>query len=60
MEGWQIDPQGLRYTLNKLYDRYQLPLFIVENGLGAKMRWRLIHDESPGTDQPLITDLLEY
>ncbi|MEC5317552.1 6-phospho-beta-glucosidase [Brenneria populi subsp. brevivirga] len=34
--GWQIDPQGLRYTLNKYYDRYQLPLFIVENGLGAK------------------------
>lgn len=33
--GWQIDPLGLRYTLNKLYDRYQLPLFIVENGLGA-------------------------
>ena len=33
--GWQIDPKGLRYTLNKLYDRYQLPLFIVENGLGA-------------------------
>lgn len=33
--GWQIDPQGLRYTLNRLYDRYQLPLFIVENGLGA-------------------------
>lgn len=33
--GWQIDPMGLRYTLNKLYDRYQLPLFIVENGLGA-------------------------
>lgn len=33
--GWQIDPQGLRYTLNELYDRYQLPLFIVENGLGA-------------------------
>lgn len=33
--GWQIDPKGLRYTLNKFYDRYQLPLFIVENGLGA-------------------------
>lgn len=33
--GWQIDPQGLRYTLNMLYDRYQKPLFIVENGLGA-------------------------
>lgn len=33
--GWQIDPQGLRYTLNLLYDRYQKPLFIAENGLGA-------------------------
>ena len=32
--GWQIDPKGLRYTLNELYDRYQVPLFIVENGLG--------------------------
>ena len=32
--GWQIDPIGLRYTLNELYDRYQLPLFVVENGLG--------------------------
>lgn len=32
---WQIDPQGLRYILNLLYDRYQKPLFIVENGLGA-------------------------
>ncbi len=33
--GWQIDPLGLRFTLNSLYDRYQKPLFIVENGLGA-------------------------
>lgn len=33
--GWQIDPVGLRITLNTLYDRYQVPLFIVENGLGA-------------------------
>lgn len=33
--GWQIDPIGLRITLNTLYDRYQIPLFIVENGLGA-------------------------
>ena len=32
--GWQIDPLGLRYTLNELYDRYQVPLFIVENGIG--------------------------
>ena len=34
--GWQIDPAGLRYLLNDLYDRWQLPLMIVENGLGAK------------------------
>ncbi len=33
--GWQIDPKGLRYTLHKLYDRYHIPLMIVENGLGA-------------------------
>ncbi|WP_380180907.1 6-phospho-beta-glucosidase [Kalamiella sp. sgz302252] len=33
--GWQIDPVGLRYTLNALYERYQKPLFIVENGFGA-------------------------
>lgn len=32
--GWQIDPLGLRYVLNELYDRYQIPLFIVENGMG--------------------------
>ncbi len=34
--GWLIDPKGLRVLLNFLYDRYQKPLFIVENGLGAK------------------------
>ena len=33
--GWQIDPLGLRITMNDIYDRYQKPLFIVENGLGA-------------------------
>lgn len=33
--GWQVDPLGLRLTLRYLYDRYQKPLFIVENGLGA-------------------------
>ncbi|MBF7957651.1 glycoside hydrolase family 1 protein [Rahnella victoriana] len=33
--GWEIDPVGLRIALNQLYDRYQKPLFIVENGLGA-------------------------
>jgi 6-phospho-beta-glucosidase len=33
--GWQIDPIGLRIVLNELYDRYEKPLFVVENGLGA-------------------------
>ncbi|MGV9711365.1 glycoside hydrolase family 1 protein [Gordonia sp. NPDC003424] len=33
--GWQIDPQGLRIALNDYWDRWQKPLFIVENGLGA-------------------------
>ena len=33
--GWQIDPEGLRLALNDLHHRYQKPLFIVENGLGA-------------------------
>lgn len=32
--GWQIDPVGLRYTLNILSERYELPLMIVENGIG--------------------------
>ncbi len=33
--GWQIDPKGLRWTLNEIYDRYRIPLMVVENGLGA-------------------------
>lgn len=33
--GWAVDPLGLRYTLNELYDRYRAPLFIVENGIGV-------------------------
>ena len=33
--GWQIDPTGLRISLDYIYDRYQMPIFIVENGLGA-------------------------
>lgn len=34
--GWQIDPIGLRITLEKLYDRYQIPLFVAENGIGLQ------------------------
>lgn len=33
--GWQIDPKGIRYVLNRFYNRWQKPLFIVENGLGT-------------------------
>lgn len=46
--GWVIDPLGLRITMNQLYDRYQRPLFLVENGLGAKDEVSTdgaIHDE---------------
>ena len=34
--GWQIDPDGLRFSLIELYDRYHKPLFVVENGLGTQ------------------------
>lgn len=33
--GWALDPVGLRYYLEMIYDRYELPLMVVENGLGA-------------------------
>ena len=44
--GWLVDPVGLRIALNQLYERYELPLFIVENGLGAidHMENGQIHD----------------
>lgn len=44
--GWTIDPKGLRYSLRLFYDRYQLPLMIVENGLGAydKFEDGTVHD----------------
>ena len=34
--GWQIDPRGLRWILNDFWEKYRKPLFIVENGLGAR------------------------
>ncbi len=44
--GWTIDSKGLRIQLNKLYDRYQLPVFIAENGIGAfdKLEDGKVHD----------------
>lgn len=45
--GWQIDPVGLRISLNQMYDRYQLPIFVAENGLGAsdQIEEGRIHDD---------------
>jgi 6-phospho-beta-glucosidase len=34
--GWQIDPLGFKYFMHLIYDRYQIPLLVIENGLGAK------------------------
>lgn len=44
--GWQIDPVGIRISLNEMYDRYQLPIFIAENGIGAydKLEDGKVHD----------------
>ena len=44
--GWQIDPVGLRTTLNEIYNRYQIPMMVVENGLGTydKVEEGQIHD----------------
>ena len=33
--GWAIDPDGLRWSLNEVWDRYQIPIMVVENGFGA-------------------------
>jgi len=45
--GWSIDPEGLRFSLNTLYERYNKPLIIVENGLGYddKVENGKIHDD---------------
>ncbi len=46
--GWEIDPDGLKFALHTLYDRYQKPLFLVENGLGAVDRLEedgSVHDD---------------
>ncbi|MDO4908662.1 MAG: 6-phospho-beta-glucosidase [Corynebacterium sp.] len=50
--GWPIDPVGLRVTLNQLWDRYELPMFIVENGFG--MVDEVNEDGSIALDQPRI------
>lgn len=55
--GWAIDPVGLRTTLHKLYDRYQIPLFVVENGLGAD---DVVEEDGSIHDQYRIDYLREH
>ncbi len=58
--GWQIDPQGLRYILNYFYDRYQKPLFIVENGLGANDELVEVNGEKTVVDDYRIDYLNDH
>ncbi|MEW7312378.1 6-phospho-beta-glucosidase [Buttiauxella gaviniae] len=55
--GWGIDPLGLRITMNMMYDRYQKPLFLVENGLGAK---DVINEHGEINDDYRISYLREH
>ncbi len=55
--GWQIDPQGLRFVLNQFWDRYQIPLFIVENGLGAVDR---LVDDGKGSKTVIDDYRIDY
>jgi 6-phospho-beta-glucosidase len=55
--GWVVDPTGLRLTLRKLYDRYNLPILITENGYGAPDR---LEDDGSVRDQERITYLSQH
>lgn len=54
---WQIDPDGLHYTLNELYGRYQIPLMVVENGLGA---YDTLNDDNTVNDQYRVEFLRKH
>ena len=41
---WQIDPYGFRDVMNKMYQRYQLPVFPIENGIGVQEEWDGVHE----------------
>lgn len=58
--GWQIDPQGLRYICNYFYNRYEKPLFIVENGLGAVDELVEVHGEKTVIDDYRIKYLNDH
>ncbi len=55
--GWQIDPVGIRYTMHQLYDRYQKPLFILENGIGMV---ETLNNENTVHDQYRIEYLRDH
>lgn len=57
--GWQIDPKGIRYILNQFYDKYQKPLFIVENGLGAVDQLVIGPDGEPTVNDDYRIDYLK-
>lgn len=56
--GWQIDPRGIRYTLNYFWDKYRKPLFIVENGLGAVDKLIIGKDGVPTVEDDYRIDYL--
>ena len=58
--GWQIDPTGLRLVLNQFWDRWQKPLFIVENGLGARDRLVEVDGEKTVVDDYRIAYLNDH
>lgn len=58
--GWQIDPVGLRLVLNQFWDRWQKPLFIVENGLGARDRLVEVDGEKTVVDDYRIAYLNDH
>lgn len=58
--GWPIDPQGLRWTLNDLYGRYEKPLFIAENGMGAADKLIECNGEKTVDDEYRIRYLREH
>ena len=55
--GWQIDAKGLRYIMNRFYERYEIPVFIVENGLGYDDK---VNDDGSINDDYRIAYLKEH
>ena len=58
--GWQIDPKGLRYSLNKIYSRYEIPMMVVENGLGAVDELIEVNGEKTANDDYRINYLKSH